>query len=93
MGVGLGVAIVPNIFGDMRASSLHASFWPCTDCDKSERAVRSGILLFLNTPYCVGSFLAMLLNAILPSDPIIVAPDGEEIDAISAKSLPTKVQE
>lgn len=93
MGVGLGVAIVPNVFGDMRASSLHASFWPCTDCDKSERAVRSGILLFLNTPYCVGSFLAMLLNAILPSDPIIVAPDGEEIDAISAKSLPTKVQE
>jgi len=80
MGVGMGVAMVPYLFGDFRASEFTSSFWPCTDCNKEEKAVRSGIILFLNTPYCIGSFMAMLLNVILPEDPKIVTPDDDNLD-------------
>eukprot|EP00793_Prasinoderma_coloniale_P007046 PRCOL_00006898-RA len=78
MGVGMGVAIVPYMFGDFRASAFTANFWPCTDCSKAEKAWRSGVLIFLNTPYCIGTFLAMFLNLILPKDPKIIADDKDE---------------
>lgn len=79
MGVGLGVAAIPWIFGDQRASAGTAPFWPCTgpfreggDCNKGERGIRDGILILLTTPYSIGTVLAMLLNAILPTDMEVV---------------------
>ena len=79
MGVGLGVTAIPWIFGDLRASAGTAPFWPCTgpfreggDCNKGERGIRDGILILLTTPYSIGTVLAMLLNAILPTDMEVV---------------------
>mmetsp|Transcript_11358 Transcript_11358/g.13431 ORF Transcript_11358/g.13431 Transcript_11358/m.13431 type:complete len:602 (-) Transcript_11358:412-2217(-) len=78
MGVGIGVAIVPYIVTDFRASTYWAPFWPCEGpfrmgdtCSDSEKGIRNGILIFLSTPYCIGTVLAMLLNLILPPDMII----------------------
>lgn len=75
MGIGLGVAMVPNVFSDYRASPGWSPFWPCTgpfrdgdDCSTSEQGVRDGILIFLSTPYCIGTVLALILNIILPED-------------------------
>lgn len=75
MGIGLGVAMVPNVFSDYRASPGWSTFWPCTgpfrdgdDCSASEQGVRDGILIFLSTPYCIGTVLALILNIILPED-------------------------
>jgi len=86
MGIGMGVAMVPYAFGDFRASEFTSNFWPCQDCNKSEKAVRNGVLIFLNTPYCIGSFVAMLLNTILPEDPKIVADDDSEDDDLDKEA-------
>ena len=82
LGVGIGVAIVPYVFADMRASYGTSPFFPCKgpfrneeDCTKAERGVRDGIVQFLSTPYCVGTVLAILMNAILPPDMEILRKD------------------
>ncbi|ACO69125.1 Nucleobase:Cation symporter-2 family [Micromonas commoda] len=67
LGVGIGVAIVPGIFADMRASYGTSPFFP---------GVRDGIVQFLSTPYCVGTVLALLMNAILPPDMEILRKDA-----------------
>ena len=83
LGVGIGVAIVPGIFADMRASYGTSPFFPCRgpfrtekDCTKGEQGVRDGIVQFLSTPYCVGTVLAILMNAILPPDMEILRKDA-----------------
>jgi NCS2 family nucleobase:cation symporter-2 len=83
LGVGIGVAIVPDIFADMRASYGTSPFFPCRgpfrtedDCTDAERGVRDGIVQFLSTPYCVGTVLALLMNAILPPDMEILRKDA-----------------
>eukprot|EP00217_Crustomastix_stigmatica_P001348 CAMPEP_0183818248 /NCGR_PEP_ID=MMETSP0803_2-20130417/61944_1 /TAXON_ID=195967 /ORGANISM="Crustomastix stigmata, Strain CCMP3273" /LENGTH=580 /DNA_ID=CAMNT_0026063137 /DNA_START=17 /DNA_END=1759 /DNA_ORIENTATION=- len=78
MGVGIGVAMMPHVFNDMRASPYSANFWPCASCSDGEKAVRNGILIFLSTPYCIGTVLALLLNGILPSDPVIEGLEAVE---------------
>lgn len=82
LGVGIGVAIVPWVFADQRASRNSSPFFPCSgpwrtedDCTKAEQAVRDGIVQFLSTPYCVGTVLAILMNAILPPDMEILRKD------------------
>lgn len=81
LGVGVGVAMTPQIFNDMRDSPYSARFWPCFEdpktetgasCDDTEKGLRNGILLFLGTPYCIGSILALLMNLILPCDMEVV---------------------
>jgi len=81
LGVGVGVAMTPHIFNDMRDSPYSARFWPCFEdthtktggeCDETEKGLRNAIMLFLGTPYCVGSVLALLMNLILPADMEIV---------------------
>ena len=85
MGVGLGVAMVPNIFADFRASEGTAPFWPCSGafrdgdaCTAGEKGVRDGFIIFLSTPYCVGTVLALLLNLILPEDMEVLRAEKEE---------------
>lgn len=75
MGIGLGVAMVPNVVADYRDSPGWATFWPCTgpfrdgaDCSDTEQGIRDGVLIFLSTPYCIGTVLALILNLILPED-------------------------
>merc|ERR1711976_808333 len=81
LGVGVGVAMTPYIFNDMRDSPYSARFWPCfedplletgSSCTEFEKGVRNAIMLFLGTPYCIGSVLAMLMNMILPADMEVV---------------------
>jgi len=81
LGVGVGVAMTPHIFNDMRDSPYSARFWPCFKdehtgtggtCTEIEQGLRNGIMLFLGTPYCIGSVLALLMNLILPADMEIV---------------------
>ena len=86
MGVGLGVAMVPHIFADMRASGGTSPFWPCSgpfrnedDCTNGEKGVRDGVLIFLSTPYCVGTVLALLLNLILPEDMEVLRADEKVV--------------
>jgi len=78
LGIGIGVSVVPHVASDFRGSGLTANIWPCTDCDKTERSFRNGILIFLSTGYCSGTVIALLLNIILPSDPIIITADSSE---------------
>ena len=88
MGIGLGVAAVPWIFADQRGggNAGYAPFWACTgpfrhyggDCTKGESSIRDGVVLFLSTPYCIGTILAMFLNAILPVDMEVIGYGADE---------------
>lgn len=59
----------PWAFQDMRASSYTAAFWTCEDCSTAMKGLRNAVSIFLSTGYCVGSIVAIILNAILPEDP------------------------
>lgn len=47
-----------------------------TSCewDTGLRGWRSACILFLKTPYCIGTVLALILNLILPEDEVLTAP-------------------
>jgi len=68
MALGVGVTVWPYAFQDRRASPYTAPFWQCADCSNALKGLRNGISIFLSTGYCIGSFAAMVLNAILPCD-------------------------
>jgi NCS2 family nucleobase:cation symporter-2 len=68
MAFGLGVTVWPYAFQDMRASSYTAQFWTCENCDATKKGVRNAISIFMSTGYCVGTIVALLLDAILPAD-------------------------
>ena len=53
----------------MRASPYTAAFWTCADCSTTMKGLRNAVSIFLSTGYCVGSIVAIILNAILPDDP------------------------
>ncbi len=69
LAVGVGVTVWPWAFLDMRASPYTAAFWQCADCTEVMKGVRNGVSIFLSTGYCIGSVLAIILNAIIPEDP------------------------
>ena len=82
MGLGLGVAMVPSVVGDYRDSYGTTAFWPCRGafrdgavCSDSERAIRDGVVIFLGTPYCIGTVVAIIMNLILPKDMEIIRAD------------------
>lgn len=77
LGIGIGVAMVPYVFADFRASSYTAEFWPCVDCSDGEKGFRNGIIIFISTPYCIGCAMSMFLNLILPADPIVETMEME----------------
>lgn len=68
LAVGVGVTVWPFAFQDMRGSPYTAWFWPCTDCNDTMKGIRNGVCIFLSTGYCVGTVIAMILNALLPDD-------------------------
>jgi len=84
MGLGLGVGMVPHIVADFRASGNTSAFWPCEGqfregdvCTDAEKGVRQGVIIFLSTPYCIGTVAALLLNLILPKDMEVLRSDGD----------------
>jgi len=90
LGFGVGVAMTPGIFNDMRDSPYGARFWPCFEdphtetgstCTDTEKGVRNGVMLFLGTPYCIGSVLALIMNLILPADMEIVKAGAAKKEA------------
>lgn len=68
LAIGVGVTVWPYAFQDRRASPYTAWFWTCEDCSETLKGVRNGVSIFLSTGYCVGTVIAMMLNAILPED-------------------------
>ncbi len=68
MAIGVGVAVWPWAYLDMRASPYTAAFWTCADCTDLMKGIRNGVSIFLSTGYCVGTVVAMILNAMLPED-------------------------
>jgi len=81
LAIGVGVTVFPFAFQDQRASPYTANFWRCDDCSEVKKGVRNGISIFLSTGYCVGTVIAMLLNAILPEDAAVnYTEHGGEID-------------
>jgi xanthine/uracil permease len=68
LALGVGVTVWPFAFQDRRASPYTAWFWTCEDCSDTIKGIRNGVAIFLSTGYCVGTVVAMLLNAILPED-------------------------
>jgi xanthine/uracil permease len=85
MAVGVGVNVWPFAFADMRASPYTAAFWTCADCGTTMQGLRNGISIFLSTGYCVGTVIAMILNAILPEDGGVAyaAEDDDEPNDVS----------
>ena len=79
LAIGVGVTIWPFAFQDMRASSYSAAFWKCADCNETLKGIRNGVSIFLSTGYCVGSVIAIVLNAILPHDPPKINVEKREI--------------
>ena len=74
--------MVPSVVADYRDSYGSAAFWPCRGafrdgsvCSDSERAIRDGVVIFLGTPYCIGTVVAIIMNLILPKDMEIVRAD------------------
>jgi NCS2 family nucleobase:cation symporter-2 len=82
MAFGLGVTVWPYAFQDMRASSYTAQFWTCEDCDAGEKGVRNAISIFMSTGYCVGTVVALLLNAMLPADAEVIRETPNVDDSI-----------
>lgn len=68
LAIGVGVTVWPYAFLDMRASPYTANFWQCADCSQTMKGLRNGVSIFLSTGYCIGTVIAMLLNAVLPED-------------------------
>jgi len=88
MCVGVGVTVWPYAFLDMRASPYTAHFWECSDCSETMKGLRNAVSIFLSTGYCIGSVLAIILNAILPDDPEEPVIEGNvRWDAIGQKSV------
>jgi xanthine/uracil permease len=90
LAVGVGVTVWPYAFQDRRASPYTAWFWTCDDCSETLQGVRNGISIFLSTGYCIGTIIAMLLNAILPEDAVISylsdnVDRGEDDDDLALK--------
>lgn len=72
LAIGVGVTVWPYAFLDRRDSPYTAAFWTCANCSSFLKGLRNGVAIFLSTGYCIGTVVAMLLNAILPNDPEIV---------------------
>lgn len=68
LAIGVGVTVWPYAFLDMRASGYTAAFWKCADCNDGLKGLRNAVSIFLSTGYCVGTVVALLLNAVLPED-------------------------
>jgi uracil-xanthine permease len=85
LALGVGVTVFPFAFADQRASPYTAKFWTCSDCSDAMKGVRNGISIFLSTGYCIGTVMAMFLNAILPEDASIepFEDDDEQKDKAS----------
>jgi len=75
LAIGVGVTVWPFAFQDMRGSSYTANFWRCSECSDTMKGLRNGASIFLSTGYCVGTVVAMFLNAILPEDGGVVMYD------------------
>jgi len=81
LAIGVGVTVFPYAFQDQRGSPYTANFWRCDDCSEVQKGVRNGISIFLSTGYCVGTVVAMLLNAILPEDAAVnYTEHGTDVD-------------
>jgi xanthine/uracil permease len=76
LAIGVGVTVWPFAFQDRRGSPYTAHFWPCDDCSETVQGIRNGVSIFLSTGYCVGTVIAMLLNALLPEDAEVAYADG-----------------
>ena len=85
LAVGVGVTVWPYAFLDRRASPYTAQFWQCEDCSDTLKGVRNGVSIFLSTGYCVGTVIAMLLNAILPEDSEIDYGENDADDVAKDK--------
>ncbi|KAL3907504.1 MAG: hypothetical protein SGILL_008847, partial [Bacillariaceae sp.] len=68
LAIAVGVTVWPYAFQDRCASPYTAAFWTCADCSETLKGVRNGVSIFLSTGYCVGTVVAMILNAVLPAD-------------------------
>lgn len=75
MAFGVGVSVYPFAYLDQRASPYTANFWRCGDCEPALQGLRNGLSIFMSTGYCVGTAVAMFLNAILPVDAEVVYLD------------------
>ncbi|KAG7337474.1 xanthine permease [Nitzschia inconspicua] len=87
LAIGAGVTVWPYAFQDMRASPYTAAFWTCADCSTVMKGVRNGVSIFLSTGYCVGTVIAMLLNAILPGDAPVAYDDHDTMVVHKEKSF------
>lgn len=87
LAIGVGVTVWPYAFQDRRASPYTAAFWTCEDCSEVMKGVRNGISIFLSTGYCVGTVIAMILNAILPEDAPVSYDDHDKMVVHKEKSV------
>ena len=87
LAIGVGVTVWPYAFLDRRASAYTANFWQCADCSATVKGLRNGVSIFLSTGYCVGTVMAMVLNAILPDDVGTNMPGDEDGEAVVSDEL------
>lgn len=88
---GLSTADCTTLGGTFTASSSTTQAFPycsnnngfcCTKWKKGDKNLRTAVMFMLKTPYCIGTIIAAILNAILPKD----APDDEDDDAKPTKT-------
>eukprot|EP00747_Dinoflagellata_sp_TGD_P147588 gnl/TRDRNA2_/TRDRNA2_176834_c0_seq2.p1 gnl/TRDRNA2_/TRDRNA2_176834_c0~~gnl/TRDRNA2_/TRDRNA2_176834_c0_seq2.p1 ORF type:complete len:790 (-),score=152.76 gnl/TRDRNA2_/TRDRNA2_176834_c0_seq2:259-2379(-) len=66
---------------------LHPHSWVAKcEIDASKKAWRSAILLMLNTPYCIGFIVAVILNLLLPQ----MSEAGDEVQNDKGDTAPTE---
>lgn len=73
LGLGIGVTLVP--------AWAQNALWPCTNCSPGLKGLRNAIIKVLDTGFCIGAILAILLNLILPQE----APMVSNIDILQYK--------
>jgi xanthine/uracil permease len=86
LAIGVGVTVWPYAFLDMRESSYTANFWRCSDCSQTMKGLRNGASIFASTGYCVGTVVAMILNAVLPDEVGVEMPGDEAKDTRKEES-------
>ncbi|CAM9245973.1 unnamed protein product [Discosporangium mesarthrocarpum] len=87
MGLGLGVIIAPQ---------WAENLWACEDCDVGLKSFRDGVLLILGTGYSLGCIVAIVLNLMLPAEPVeeeetsepLKAEADTEAPAVKAEEMP-----
>lgn len=73
LALGIGVTLVPEWASN--------NLWDCGGCSSGVKGLHDGIILILDTGFCIGAVVAIILNLLLPveSPMVVPAPTSQDL--------------